>query len=58
MIFYLVCIMAEVVKRHYNLHSGTNTIQLRVQIHMSDDSEFVSKIIQNEQNSDSEHSDT
>ena len=48
--------MAEADKRHYNLRSGTNTVQLPVQIHMSTDSEFMSKIPQNDQNSDSDDS--
>ena len=47
--------MAKVDKRHYNLRSGTNTI-LPVQIHMATDSEFMSKISQNDQNSDSDDS--
>ena len=32
--------MAEADKRHYNLRSGTDTVQLPVQIHMC----FMSKI--------------
>ena len=47
--------MAEVDKRHYNLRSGTNTT-LPVQIHMATDSEFMSKISQNDQNTDSDDS--
>ena len=35
--------MAEVDKRHYNLRSGTDIVRLPVQIHMSKDSECVSK---------------
>ena len=42
--------MAEADKRHYNLRSGTNTVQLPVQIHMSNDSEFLTQISQNDQN--------
>ena len=53
---YVICIMAEVDKRHYNLRSGANTVQLPVQIHMSNDSDFTSKISQNDQNSDSNDS--
>ena len=48
--------MAEADKRHYNLCSGTNTVQLPVQIHMSNDSEFLTQISQNDQNSDSDDS--
>ena len=48
--------MAEADKRHYNLRSGTNTVQLPVQIHMSNDSEFLTQISQNDQNSDSDDS--
>ena len=48
--------MAEVDKRHYNLRSGTDTVQLPVQIHMSIDSNFLSKISQNDQNSESDDS--
>ena len=50
--------MAEVDKRHNNLCSGTDTVQLPVQIHMSNDSEFVSKIIKNQQDLNSFDSDT
>ena len=55
--FYIVlCTMAEADKWHYNLRSGTNTVQLPVQIHMSNDSEFLTHISQNDQNSDSDDS--
>ena len=47
--------MAEVDKRHYNLRSDTNT-KIPVQIHMATDSEFMSKISQNDQNSGSDDS--
>ena len=46
--------MAEVDKRHYKMCSGTDTVQLPVQIHMSNNSEFMSKISQNEQDSHSD----
>ena len=52
----MLCTMAEADKRHYNLRSGTNTVQLPVQIHMSNDSEFLTRILQNDQNSDSDDS--
>ena len=48
--------MAEVDKQHYNLRSGTNIVQLPVQIQMETDSDFISKISQNDQNSDSNDS--
>ena len=48
--------MAEADKWHYNLRSGTDTVQLHVQIHMSTDSDSMSKISQNDQNSDSDDS--
>ena len=55
-IFYIVlCTMAEADKWHYNLRSG-NTVQLPVQIHMSNDSEFLTQISQNHHNSDSDDS--
>ena len=47
--------MAEADNRHYNLRSGTSTVQLPVQIHMSDP-EFLTQISQNHHNSDSDDS--
>ena len=49
---YVVAIMAEIDKQHYNLRSGSNSVQLPVQIHMASDSEFVSKLSQSQQNLD------
>ena len=43
--------MAEADNRHYNLCSGTSTVQLPVQIHMSDP-EFLTQISQNHHDSD------
>ena len=40
--------MAEVDKWHYNSSSGSDTVKLPVQIHMSNDSDFVSKILEND----------
>ena len=48
--------MAEIDKRQYNLRSGSNSVQLPVQIHMASDSDFVSKLSQNQQNSDADES--
>ena len=45
--------MAEIEKKHYNLRSGNDTVKLLVHIHMSNDSEFFNKVIQNYQDSDS-----
>ena len=47
--------MAEADNRHYNLRSGTSTVQLPVQIHMSDP-EFLTQISQSHHNSDSDDS--
>ena len=44
--------MAEKDKRQYNLRSGTNSVHLPVQIHMATDSEFVSNLANNQENSD------
>ena len=48
--------VAEIDKRHYNLRSGVISVQLPVQIHMASDSEFVSKLSENQQNSDADGS--
>ena len=53
----MLCTIAEADKRHYNLRSGTNTV-LPVQIHMSNDLEFLTQISQNHQNSNSDNSAT
>ena len=47
-------IVAEVDKRHHNLRSGIDTVQLPVQIHMSNESEFMSKLAQNEHDLDAD----
>ena len=44
--------MAEIEKKHYNLHSGNDTVKLPVHI-LSNDSEFLNKVLQNDQDSDS-----
>ena len=41
--------MAEIEKKHYNLRSGNETVKLPVQIQLSNDSEFLNKVIQNYQ---------
>ena len=45
--------MAEIEKKHYNLRSGNETVKLPVQIQLSNDSEFLNRMIQNGQDSDS-----
>ena len=45
--------MAEIEKKHYNLHSGIDTAKLPAHIHMSTDSQFLHKVLQNDQDSDS-----
>ena len=49
--------MAEKGKKQYNLRSVSNSVQLPEQIHMSSDSEFLSKLSKNQQNSDADESD-
>ena len=49
--------MAEKGKKQYNLRSVSNSVQLPVQIHMTSDSEFLSKLSKNQQNSDADESD-
>ena len=49
--------MAEKGKKQYNLHSVSNSVQLPVQIHMNSDSDFLSKLAKNHQNSDADESD-
>ena len=49
--------MAEKGKKQYNLRSVSNSVQLPVQIHMNSDSEFLSKLAKNQQNSDADESD-
>ena len=49
--------MAEKGKMQYNLRSVSNSVQLPVQIHMASDSEFLSKLSQNQKNSDVDESD-
>ena len=44
--------MAEKGKRQYNLRSVSYSVQLPVQIHMASDAEFLSKLSNNQQNSD------
>ena len=45
--------MAETEKKNYNLCSGNDTVKLPVQIQLSNDSEFLNRMIQNDQDSDS-----
>ena len=45
--------MAEIEKKHYNLRSGNDMAKLPVHIHMSNNSEFLNKVLQNDQDSDS-----
>ena len=45
--------MAETEKKQYNLRSGSETVKLPVQIQISNDSEFLARVIQNDQDSDS-----
>ena len=49
--------MAEKGKKQYNLRSVSNSVQLPVQIHMTSDSEFLSKLSKNQKNSDADESD-
>ena len=44
-------------KKQYNLRSVSNSVQLPVQIHMNSDSDFLSKLAKNQQNSDADESD-
>ena len=48
--------MAEKGKRQYNLRSVSDSVQLPVQIHMASDTEFLSKLSKNQQNSDADES--
>ena len=48
--------MAEIEKKHYNLRSGIDTAKLPAHIHISNDSEFLHKVLQNDQDSDSSDS--
>ena len=45
--------MAEIEKKHYNLRSGIDTAKLPAHIHISNDSEFLHKVLQNDYDSDS-----
>ena len=49
--------MAEKGKIQYNLRSVSNSVQLPVQIHINRDSDFLSKLSKNQQNSDADESD-
>ena len=49
--------MAEIEKKHYNLRSGNETVTLPVQTQLSNDSEFLNRMIQNYQDSKSGDSD-
>ena len=49
--------MAEKGKKQYNLRSVSNSVQLPVQIHMTSDSKFLSKLSKNQNNSDADESD-
>ena len=49
--------MAEKGKKQYNLCSVSNSVQLPVQIHVNSDSDFLSKLAKNQQNSDADESD-
>ena len=44
--------MAETEKKQYNLRSGSETVKLPVQIQISNDSEFLARVTQNDQDSD------
>ena len=48
--------MAEKGKKQYNLRSVSNSVQLPAQIHMNSDSDFLSKLAKNQQNSDADES--
>ena len=43
----------RVKTKHYNLHSGNETVKLPVQIQLANDCEFLNSMIQNDQDSDS-----
>ena len=43
----------ELKKKHYTLHSGSEMVKLPAQIQISNDSEFLAKVLQNDQDSDS-----
>ena len=45
--------MAEIEKKHYNLRSGIDTAKLPAHIRILNDSEFLHKVLQNDQDSDS-----
>ena len=45
--------MAEIEKKHYNLRSGIDSAKLPAHIHISNDSEFLHKVLQNDHDSDS-----
>ena len=45
--------MAEIDKKHYNLRSSSDTVNFPSHIRISNDSEFLNKVLQNYQDSDS-----
>ena len=49
---HVVAVMADTDKRHYNLCPCSNLVHFPVQIHMASDSEFGTKLSENQQNSD------